>query len=66
MVDQLASVIRKKFTLALLCWASGTVLTVFAFEDATLGDYTMFCAAVSAIFGLADVFDNYNPTRAPG
>ncbi len=65
-VEALANVIRKKFTLALLCWASGSLLTVFVFEDPTLLQYTTFCGTVSAIFGAADVLDNRNPVRRPG
>ena len=46
---------KKKYTLALLFWASGTVL---AFQtDATLGSYTAFATIVLGLFKTADVID---------
>jgi hypothetical protein len=54
---------RKKFTLALLLWASGTAL---AFTMQTgLGEYTAFATLLLGVFGTQDVVDkkliNKNP-----
>ena len=47
--------LKKKYTLALLFWASGTWL---AFDvEAGLGEYTAFTAIVCGLFKAADVAD---------
>lgn len=54
-VKSVASLLRKKFTLALLFWASGTALAFTA--AATLPQYTAFAAIVLALFKASDVAD---------
>lgn len=46
---------RKKFTLTLLLWASGTALAFYT--DAGLGAYTAFATLLLASFGTADLVD---------
>ncbi len=46
---------RKKYTLALLLWASGTALA-FTVET-TLGEYTAFAALLLSAFAAADLVD---------
>lgn len=46
---------RKKYTLAMLMFLAGTALAFIT--KATLGDYTLFCGTVLAIFGTADLVD---------
>jgi len=47
--------LKKKFTLALLFWVSGTVLAFYA--EADLGTYTAFTTVVCGLFKAADVAD---------
>lgn len=44
---------RKKYTLALMMFFAGTGIAVYV--GATLGEYTMFCGTLLAIFGAAYV-----------
>ena len=44
---------RKKYTLALLLFAAGTLLAFTS--SATLTEYTVFAGVLLAIFGTADV-----------
>ena len=46
---------RKKYTLALLLYAAGTIMA-FAFAW-TAGEYTTFAALLLGIFGTADLVD---------
>ena len=46
---------RKKYTLALLLFAAGTVIAIMT--KASLGDYTFFTATLLTIFGGADLVD---------
>jgi hypothetical protein len=46
---------KKKFALAILFWASGTVLAFYAKAD--LGTYTAFTTVVCGLFKAADVAD---------
>lgn len=53
MIVDTISRFRKKYTLALLCWASGTG---FAFYNAaTMTEYTYFVVALLGLFASADV-----------
>ena len=54
-MSELLNKFRKKYTLALLFWATGTLL---AFKvDAGLGEYTAFAAIICGLFKAADVTD---------
>lgn len=53
MVIDTVSRFKKKYTLALLLWAAGSVLAFMT--KATLSEYTMFAGTVLTIFGIADV-----------
>jgi TctA family transporter len=57
LLDNVAYIVRKKFTLACMCWASGTLLTIFQFDGAQLSDYTVFVTAVAGIFSVTDVLE---------
>jgi len=46
---------RKKYTLALLLWASGTALAFHISAD--MISYTAFAALLLSIFGVADLID---------
>jgi len=46
---------RKKYTLALLCWAAGSALAFYTKTDLTA--YTIFSGTLLAIFGSADLID---------
>ena len=46
---------RKKYTLALLLFVTGSVLAFV--NHATLGEYTAFAGVLLAIFGGADLVD---------
>ncbi len=48
---------RKKYTLALLLYVSGTVLAFMV--KSSLTEYTVFAGALLAIFGTADVADKH-------
>ena len=44
---------RKKYTLALLCWASGTGFAFYS--TTTMTEYTYFVVALLGLFASADV-----------
>lgn len=46
---------KKKFTLALLFWVSGTYIAISV--DSSLGEYTAFTTIVLALFKVSDVID---------
>ena len=46
---------RKKFTLTLLLWVSGTALAFHTHAD--LGSYTAYATLLLAIFGASDLVD---------
>jgi len=46
---------RKKFSLTLLLWASGTALAFHTNSD--LGSYTAYATLLLGIFGAADLVD---------
>ena len=48
---------KKKFTLALLFWGSGTALAFTV--DSSLGEYTAFSAIVLGLFKASDVADKH-------
>jgi len=52
---------RKKFTLVLLLYASGTVLAFVG--DASLSEYTAFAAMLFTGFGVADLVDKKLPNH---
>lgn len=54
MVDAVSR-FRKKYTLTLLIWASGTLLAFYS--DASLGTYTGFATLLLGVFGAADLVD---------
>lgn len=54
MMDTVAR-FRKKYTLALLLYCTGTTLAFIT--DATLGEYTLFAGTLLTIFGGADLID---------
>ena len=54
MVETLAR-FRKKYTLTLLLWASGTGLAFYTSEG--LGTYTAFATLLLSVFGAADLVD---------
>ena len=54
MVDTIAR-FRKKYTLTLLIWASGTGLAFYMGES--LGAYTAFATLLLSVFGAADLVD---------
>jgi len=52
---------RKKYTLALMLYVSGTVLAFYT--DATLTQYSVFAGVLLAVFGTADLVDKKVKTR---
>ena len=54
-MTELMSKFKKKYTLALLFWATGSVLAFTS--NAALGEYTAFSAIVLGLFKAADVTD---------
>jgi hypothetical protein len=46
---------RKKYTLTLLLWASGTALAFYG--GAGMGEYTAFATLLLSAFGAADLVD---------
>ena len=52
---EMISKFRKKYTLAILLWASGTAIALIT--QATLGEYTMFAGTVLTLFGAGDLVD---------
>jgi hypothetical protein len=55
--------LRKKFTLTLLLWASGTALAFTMKSD--LGAYTMFATLLLGVFGTQDVVDKKLTNKNP-
>jgi hypothetical protein len=56
-------ILRKKFALTLLLWASGTALAFVMKSD--LGAYTLFSTLLLGVFGTQDVVDKKMKNKNP-